>query len=68
MAVRLSALRTGRTLLPRNIYFPAFGTGVPQGLVRPEGLGKLKESTTSELEPATFSSLEHSTPKNHLSE
>jgi hypothetical protein len=45
MAVRLSALRTGRTILPRNIlYFYASGTyfclrlSKPQGLVRPEGL------------------------------
>jgi hypothetical protein len=49
MAVRLSALRTGRALLPRNIIFSASGThfcyslSEPQGLVRPEGLGKLKK-------------------------
>jgi hypothetical protein len=47
MAIRLSALRTGRALLPRNIS--ASGTHLcqrlskPQGLVRPEGLGNLKK-------------------------
>jgi hypothetical protein len=45
MAVRLSA---GRALRPRNFYF-CFGThfcqrlNKPQGLVRPERLGKLKK-------------------------
>jgi hypothetical protein len=48
MAVRLSALRIGRALLPRNNYLSASGThfckrlSKPQGLVRPEGLGKLE--------------------------
>jgi hypothetical protein len=49
MAVRLSALSTGRTLLPRNIIICSIsGThfcyrlSKPQGLVRPEGLGKFK--------------------------
>jgi hypothetical protein len=48
MAVRLSALRTGRTLLSRNTYFFVSGThfwlSKPKGLVLPEGLGKLKKS------------------------
>jgi hypothetical protein len=62
MAVGLSALRTGRTLLPRKIYFSVSGThfcyrlSEPQGLVRLEGLGKVKEKrfTSSGLEPAAF--------------
>jgi hypothetical protein len=51
MAVRLSALRTRRILLPRNIiiFLPLVLISVkrlskPQGLVRPEGLGKFKNS------------------------
>jgi hypothetical protein len=49
MAVRLSALRTGRALLPRNIIFVLLvltsvrGLSKPQGLVLPDGLGKLKQ-------------------------
>jgi hypothetical protein len=58
MAVNLSAPRTGRTLLPRNILFlmlpVLISVSEPQGLVRPEGLGKLKEFTSSGLEPAIF--------------
>jgi hypothetical protein len=60
MAVRLSALRTGHTLPPRNIYFSASGTHFcyrlhePQGLVQLEGLGILKKFTSSGLEPTTF--------------
>jgi hypothetical protein len=48
MAVRLSALRAVRALLPRN-FFPVSGThfcyrlSKPQGLVRLEGLDKLKK-------------------------
>jgi hypothetical protein len=48
MVVMLSVLRTDRALLPRN-YFSASGThfcwrlSKPQGLVRLDGLGKLKE-------------------------
>jgi hypothetical protein len=48
MAVRLSALRTGRAVLPTNIIFLllvliSVGCRVnPQGLVRLEGLGKFK--------------------------
>jgi hypothetical protein len=49
MAVMLSAPRTSRTLLPRNIIFflVVFGThfcqrlSKPQGLVRPKGLSLL---------------------------
>jgi hypothetical protein len=47
MAVRLSALRTGRCFTPQKHYFYAFGIhfcqrmSKPQGLVRPEGLGNL---------------------------
>jgi hypothetical protein len=47
MAVRLLALRTGHTLLPRNM-------SKPQGLVRPEGLGKFEISPQWGLESATF--------------
>jgi hypothetical protein len=49
MAVRLSALRTGRALLPRNIIFLLLiliyvrRLSKPQDLVRPEGLGTLKK-------------------------
>jgi hypothetical protein len=48
MAVRLSALRTGRALLSRNIIFRLLvlisvrDLSKPQALVRLEGLGKLK--------------------------
>jgi hypothetical protein len=47
MAVRLSALRASRCLTPQKHYFYASGThfckrlSKPQGLLRPEGLGKL---------------------------
>jgi hypothetical protein len=61
MAVKLSALRTRRTLPPRNIIiFNVSGThfcwrlSKPQGLVRPEGLGKFKKFTSSGIEPVTF--------------
>jgi hypothetical protein len=49
MAVRSSALRKGRARPPQKRYFSASGThfsyrlSKPQGLVRPEGLGKLKK-------------------------
>jgi hypothetical protein len=49
MAISLEALRTGRTLPPRNIIFlllviiSVTRPSKPQGLVRPEGLGKLKK-------------------------
>jgi hypothetical protein len=46
----LSALRTCRTLLPRNIIILKFLVLIsvrirvnPQGLLRPEGLGKFKK-------------------------
>jgi hypothetical protein len=47
MAVRLSELCTGCCFTPQKHYFYASGThfckslSKPQGLVRPEGLGKL---------------------------
>jgi hypothetical protein len=50
MAVRSSAPRTGRALLPKNIIFYVSGThfcwrlSKCQGLVRPEGLGTFKIS------------------------
>jgi hypothetical protein len=51
MAARLLALRTGRTLLPRNIIIfllleliSVGGLSEPQGLVLPEGLGELRNS------------------------
>jgi hypothetical protein len=55
MAVRLSALRTGRALLPQKHYFSASGTHFCQrlsetlGLVRPEGLGKLVKWVDDEI-------------------
>jgi hypothetical protein len=48
MVVSLSALSTRHTLLPRNIIIFMFLVLIsvrlskPQGLVRPEGLGKFK--------------------------
>jgi hypothetical protein len=54
MAVRLSVLRTGRALLPRNIICFASGThfsyrlSKPQGLVWPEELGKFKENHSAQ--------------------
>jgi hypothetical protein len=45
MAVKLSALRTGRALLRRNIislFLVLIIVCKPHGLVWPEGLGKLK--------------------------
>jgi hypothetical protein len=53
MAVRLSALRSRPTLLSRNIIIFMF-LCKPQGLVRPEGLGKFKKIASSGIEPATF--------------
>jgi hypothetical protein len=60
-AARLSALRTSRSLLPRNIIiFMSLElisvTGrlsEPQGLVRSEGLDKFKKASSG-IEPATF--------------
>jgi hypothetical protein len=60
MALRLSGLRTGRALLPRNIIFLllvliSVSLIEPQGLVRTDGVSKLKNSLTSSgLEPVTF--------------
>jgi hypothetical protein len=57
----VTALRTRRTLLPRNIIIFMFwypflleAESKSQGLVRPEGLGKFKKITSSEIEPATY--------------
>jgi hypothetical protein len=61
MAVRLSAVRTGRALLPPNCFSASVThlcqmLSEPQGSVWPEGLGKLKiiNLPSSGLEPATF--------------
>jgi hypothetical protein len=60
MAVRLSALRTSRTLLPTNIIIFMFlvlisvGLSKPQNLVQLEGLGKFKKITSLAIGPATF--------------
>jgi hypothetical protein len=52
MAVRLSALRAGRSLLPRNIFL-LLVLSKPKGPMRLEGLGKLKKKILSSvLEPA----------------
>jgi hypothetical protein len=46
--------------LQKHYYFYASGThfclrlSKPQGLVRPEGLSKFKEVTSSGIEPSTF--------------
>jgi hypothetical protein len=54
MAVRLSALRATRPLLPRKIPGTHFWGWVhPRAIVRLEGLGKLKISTSSGLDSAT---------------
>jgi hypothetical protein len=53
MVVRLSALRTGRTLPPGN----APGTHLCQRLSRPQGhsaIGRIMSMTPSGIEPATF--------------
>jgi hypothetical protein len=54
MAVRLSALRTRRTLLPRNIIFMFLVLISVKGGVRLEGLGKFKKITSSGIERSTF--------------
>jgi hypothetical protein len=58
MSVRLSALRTRRNLLPRNIIILMFLVLIsvkrlskPQGLVQPEGLGTFKNSPHRESNP-----------------
>jgi hypothetical protein len=61
MAARLSALRAGRTLPPGFFsFFLRFlvlisvrGWVNPRAIMRPEGLGQFKKSTSG-LEPATF--------------
>jgi hypothetical protein len=61
MAVRLSVLRTGRALLPRNIIFLllvliSVRLSKRQDLVQHEGLGTLKNNLfiSSGLETTTF--------------
>jgi hypothetical protein len=56
MAVRLSALRAGRPFPPRKISGTHFCYRLvdPRAIVRLERLDKLKKSTSSGLEPATF--------------
>jgi hypothetical protein len=66
MAVRLSALRTGRAPLPRNIIFLLLiliyvrGRAVPRAIVMLEGLGKFKtvrdfiETGTLELQACSI--------------
>jgi hypothetical protein len=53
MVVRLIALRVGRSLLPRNIIFLLLVLvsvkAEPQGLLRLEGLGKLKKKKLNYL-------------------
>jgi hypothetical protein len=56
MAVRLSALRAG-PLYPQEDSWYSFlleAESTPGATVRLEGLGKLKKSTSSGIEPATF--------------
>jgi hypothetical protein len=56
MAVRLSALRAGRSLLPGRfvVLICVRGRVDPRAIVQLEGLGQLKKSTSSGLKPATF--------------
>jgi hypothetical protein len=61
MAARLSALRAGRTSPPGffiykdSWYSFLLEAEVDLGaIMRPEGLGQFKKSTSSELEPVTF--------------
>jgi hypothetical protein len=56
MAVRLSALRAGRTLSPGwfLVLISVRDWVDPMAIVRLEGLGQLKNSMTSVIEPATF--------------
>jgi hypothetical protein len=58
MAAMFSALRTGRTLLPRNIIFLLLLPFLleAEGTVQPEGLDKLKKNVfaSSGIDPATF--------------
>jgi hypothetical protein len=56
MAMRLSALRAGRTLLPGRFLtlISVRGWVEPRSIVRLEGLGQLKNPMISGNEPATF--------------
>jgi hypothetical protein len=60
MAARLSALSASRTLLPGFFIFKdswylfLLEAELTPGPLRQEGLGQLKKSTSSVLEPATF--------------
>jgi hypothetical protein len=56
MAVRLSAIRAGRHLPPGRflVLISVSGCVDSRAIVRLEGLGKLKKSTSSGPEPSTF--------------
>jgi hypothetical protein len=56
MTVRISALGAGRPLPPGRILVLIYVRGLvdPRAIVLLKGLGKLKKSTSSELDPATF--------------
>jgi hypothetical protein len=56
MAVRLSALRAGRLLPPERFVALIYVSGRvdSRAIVRLEGLGQLKKSISSGIEPATF--------------
>jgi hypothetical protein len=56
MAVRLSALRTGRPLPPGRflVFISVSGSDNPRATVRLEGLRKSKKSPSPGLAPATF--------------
>jgi hypothetical protein len=56
MAVRLSALRAGRPLPPGRflVLISVRGEVDPGAIVRPDGLGKLKNPKTLGTETATF--------------
>jgi hypothetical protein len=77
MAVMLSALLTGRALLPRKMIFSVSGTHFcwrlkePQGLVRPEWVGELEKkiinligSRTSDL--AALATMLPGAPDNNI--
>jgi hypothetical protein len=56
MAVRLSALRADRPLLPGRflVHISVRGLVDPRAIVRLKGLRQLKKSISSGIEPATF--------------
>jgi hypothetical protein len=56
MAVRLSASRAGCPLPPGRflVLISVGGRVEPKAIVRPKGLGQLKNPMTSEIEPVTF--------------